>query len=106
VHTYQFTASMGSTVFSDEYEAGTSDFWLTRPISRTEYYIGKALGGIALILTIISAYTAFSVGIAWFVFGPQQRLDFLVTSLPASHRSQRSGPGKPRNMQMPVSAHG
>jgi len=106
VHTYQFTASMGSTVFSDEYEAGTSDFWMTRPISRTEHYIGKALGGITLILTIISAHTAFSVGIAWFVFGPQQRLDLLVTSLPASHESQRSGSGKPRNMQMPVSAHG
>jgi ABC-2 type transport system permease protein len=97
---------MGSTVFSDEYEAGTSDFWLTRPVSRTEYYIGKVLGGLTLILTIISAYTAFSVEIAWFVFGPQRRLDLLVTSLPASHGSQRSGPGKPRNMQMPVSAHG
>jgi ABC-2 type transport system permease protein len=81
----QVTSLMvGSTVFSDEYEAGTSDFWLTRPISRTEYYIGKVLGGLALVLIIISAYTAFSVGIAWFVFGPQQRLDLLVTSLPAS----------------------
>jgi ABC-2 type transport system permease protein len=81
----QVTSLMvGSTVFSDEYEAGTSDFWLTRPVSRTEYYIGKVLGGLALVLTIISAYTAFSVGIAWFAFGPQRRLDLLVTSLPAS----------------------
>jgi ABC-2 type transport system permease protein len=81
----QVTSLMvGSTVFSDEYEAGTSDFWMTRPISRTEYYIGKVLGGLALVLIIISAYTAFSVSIAWFVFGPQQRLDLLVTSFPAS----------------------
>jgi len=81
----QVTSLMvGSTVFSDEYEAGTSDFWLTRPVSRTEYYIGKALGGLALILCIVSAYTAFSVGIAWFVFGPQNRLDLLLTSFPAS----------------------
>jgi ABC-2 type transport system permease protein len=81
----QVTSLMvGSTVFSDEYEAGTSDFWMTRPISRTEYYIGKVLGGLALVLIIISAYTAFSVSIAWSVFGPQQRLDLLVTSLPAS----------------------
>ncbi len=81
----QITSLMvGSTVFSDEYEAGTSDFWLTRPISRTEYYIGKVLGGLALILCIVSAYIAFSVGIAWFVFGPQRRLDLLLTSFPAS----------------------
>ena len=81
----QVTSLMvGSTVFSDEYEAGTSDFWLTRPVSRTEYYIGKALGGLALILCIVSAYIAFSVGIAWFVFGPQNRLDLLLTSFPAS----------------------
>ncbi len=81
----QVTSLMvGSTVFSDEYEAGTSDFWLTRPVSRTEYYIGKALGGLALILCIVSAYIAFSVGIAWFVFGPQNRLDLLLTTFPAS----------------------
>ncbi len=81
----QVTSLMvGSTVFSDEYEAGTSDFWLTRPISRTEYYFGKALGGLALVLFIIAAYTAFSVGIAWFVFGPQRDLDLLLRSLPAS----------------------
>ncbi len=81
----QVTSLMvGSTVFSDEYEAGTSDFWLTRPISRTEYYIGKVLGGLTPILCIVSAYIAFSVGIAWFVFGPQKRLDLLLTSFPAS----------------------
>ncbi len=81
----QVTSLMvGSTVFSDEYEAGTSDFWLTRPISRTEYYVGKTLGGLALITSIASAYTVFSVGIASFAFGPQQRLDLLLTSFPAT----------------------
>ncbi|MEM0374706.1 MAG: ABC transporter permease [Nitrososphaerota archaeon] len=81
----QVTSLMiGSTVFSDEYEAGTADFWLTRPISRSEYYAGKVLGGLALVCSIVLSYTAFSVGISWFAFGPQSRLDLLLTALPAS----------------------
>lgn len=81
----QVTSLMvGSTVFSDEYEAGTADFWLTRPISRSEYFLGKVLGGLALVCVIVLTYTAFSVGISWLTFGPQSRLDLLITALPAS----------------------
>jgi ABC-2 type transport system permease protein len=61
---------------SEEYEHGTADILLSKPISRVEYLCGKFLGGFSL-LAMIEALTTF-VGVVlslWF-FGSQSSLQF------------------------------
>lgn len=61
---------------SEEYEHGTADILLSKPITRVEYMCGKFLGGFSL-LAMIEALTTF-VGVVlslWF-FGAQSSLQF------------------------------
>jgi ABC-2 type transport system permease protein len=61
---------------SEEYEHGTADILLSKPITRVEYMSGKFLGGFSL-LAIVEALTTF-VGVVlslWF-FGAQSDLQF------------------------------
>jgi ABC-2 type transport system permease protein len=61
---------------SEEYEHGTADILLSKPITRVEYMCGKFLGGFSL-LAMIEALTTF-VGVVlslWF-FGAQTGLQF------------------------------
>ena len=61
---------------SEEYEHGTADILLSKPITRGEYMSGKFLGGFSL-LAMVEALTTF-VGVVlslWF-FGAQSGLQF------------------------------
>ena len=61
---------------SEEYEHGTADILLSKPITRVEYMSGKFLGGLSL-LAMVEALTTF-VGVVlslWF-FGAQSGLQF------------------------------
>ena len=61
---------------SEEYEHGTADILLSKPIKRVEYMFGKFLGGFSL-LAMVEALTTF-VGVVlslWF-FGAQTGLQF------------------------------
>jgi ABC-2 type transport system permease protein len=61
---------------SEEYEHGTADILLSKPITRLEYLFGKFLGGFFL-LAIVEALTTF-VGIilSLSLFGAQNGLEF------------------------------
>jgi ABC-2 type transport system permease protein len=67
----QFIAILiAAGAMSEEYEQGTAELLLSKPVSKAEYFIGKYLGGYTLLLTLIllnsgltilSAYTSFGV---------------------------------------------
>jgi len=69
---------VGTSVSAEEYEAGTADYWFTRPITRLEYFLGRMLGGFVLLIIIVTAYSILSLILSWFVFGPQIVLEALV----------------------------
>jgi ABC-2 type transport system permease protein len=68
---------------SEEYEQGTAEVLLSKPVSRTEYFFGKFLGGYALLVAIVILNAALSVTSATFVFGPQVQLEILPLTLAA-----------------------
>ncbi len=76
--------TIGAAAFSEEYEMGTADFWLTRPMTRIEYFTGKVVGSLAFTSAIVATYTALSLLLSWWIFGPQSRLDLLPTAALAS----------------------
>ncbi|MEM0482551.1 MAG: ABC transporter permease [Nitrososphaerota archaeon] len=76
--------TIGAAAFSEEYEMGTADFWLTKPITRAEYFAGKVLGSLAFTTAIVATYTTLSLALSWWIFGPQARLDLLPTAALAS----------------------
>jgi ABC-2 type transport system permease protein len=67
----QFIAILiAAGAMSEEYEQGTAELLLSKPVSKAEYFVGKYLGGYTLLLTLIllnstltvlSAYTSFGV---------------------------------------------
>jgi len=67
----QFIAILiAAGAMTEEYEQGTAELLLSKPVSKAEYFIGKYLGGYTLLLTLIllnstltilSAYTSFGV---------------------------------------------
>ncbi len=59
---------------SEEYEAGTAELLLAKPVSRTEFIVGKYLGGYALLALLVVMNTALSVVSASLAFGPQAQL--------------------------------
>ncbi|MDA4117771.1 MAG: ABC transporter permease [Thaumarchaeota archaeon] len=66
---------------SEEYEQGTAEVLLSKPVSRQEYFFGKFLGGYALLVVIVILNAVLSVTSATFVFGPQAQLDVLPLTL-------------------------
>lgn len=62
---------------SEEYEQGTAEVLLSKPVTRDEYFAGKFLGGFALISGVIVLNAALSVTAASFTFGLQQALGVL-----------------------------
>ncbi len=70
--------AVGSASFSEEYEMGTADYWLTRPISTAEYFIGKVAGSAAFMTLIIALYSLLSLLLPWFIYGPQSKLEIYV----------------------------
>ncbi|MCS7146072.1 MAG: ABC transporter permease [Nitrososphaerota archaeon] len=76
--------TIGAAAFSEEYEMGTADFWLTRPITRAEYFAGKVFGSLVFTAAIVSTYSILSLILSWWIFGPQSRLELFVSGAAAS----------------------
>ncbi len=74
----QFTALLiAAGSMSEEYEQGTAEVLLSKPVSREEYFFGKYLGGYALLVGIMILDAALSITSATFVFGSQAQLSVL-----------------------------
>ncbi|HUH99478.1 MAG TPA: ABC transporter permease [Nitrososphaerales archaeon] len=74
----QFTALLiAAGSMSEEYEQGTAEVLLSKPVSREEYFFGKYLGGYSLLVSIVTLDAMLSVTSATFVFGPQMGLGIL-----------------------------
>ncbi|MEE9539953.1 MAG: ABC transporter permease [Candidatus Thorarchaeota archaeon] len=63
---------------SEEYEHGTSDLLLSKPITRIEYMAGKYLGGVSLLGFVVALTTALGAILAISFFGPQEHLQFVL----------------------------
>lgn len=59
---------------SEEYEHGTADILLSKPVTRIEYVTGKYLGGLLFLSLIIALITGLGVALAYGLFGPQDSL--------------------------------
>jgi len=80
----QFTALLiAAGSMSEEYEQGTAEVLLSKPVSREEYFFGKYLGGYSLVVGIVLLDVILSITSATFVFGPQMDLGILPMILVA-----------------------
>jgi len=62
---------------SEEYEHGTSDILLSKPITKLEYMTGKYLGGLSLLSFVAALTTILGVILAVAFFSPQESLQFI-----------------------------
>jgi len=62
---------------SEEYERGTADILLSKPITKIEYMTGKFLGGLTLLGFVIALTTALGATLAYGLFGPQESIQFV-----------------------------
>jgi ABC-2 type transport system permease protein len=73
-----FTAVLiAAGAMSEEYEQGTAELLLSKPVERNDYFAGKFLGGYALFLTILLFSIALSVASAFTFFGAQSGLEII-----------------------------
>jgi ABC-2 type transport system permease protein len=71
----QFVAVLiAAGAMSEEYEAGTAELLLAKPVSRTEFFVGKFLGGYLLLSLLIIMNTLLSALVATLTFGWQAGL--------------------------------
>lgn len=71
-----FTAILiAAGAMSEEYEQGTAELLLSKPVERNDYFAGKFLGGFVLFLTILLFSILLSVASAFTFFGTQMALD-------------------------------
>jgi len=61
---------------SEEYEHGTADILLSKPISRIEYLLGKFLGGFSLLAIVEALMTFVGVVLSFAFFGTQSYTQF------------------------------
>ena len=61
---------------SEEYERGTADILLSKPITKMEYMTGKFLGGLSLLGFVIALITILGTTLAYGLFGPQESIQF------------------------------
>jgi ABC-2 type transport system permease protein len=61
---------------SEEYEHGTADMLLSKPIKRLEYLAGKFLGGFLLLISIEALMVLIGVLMGFGFFGPQNNLQY------------------------------
>jgi len=74
----QFTAILiAGGAMSEEYEAGTAELLLSKPITKAEYFAGKFLGGFSLLVFIILLNMILAVLSATVTFGQQVALETL-----------------------------
>ena len=62
---------------AEEYEQGTSDILLSKPITRLEYMTGKYLGGLSLLSFVAALTTILGAILAIAFFSPQEGLQFI-----------------------------
>lgn len=62
---------------SEEYERGTADMLLSKPITKIEYMTGKFLGGLSLLGFVIALTTTLGATLAYGLFGPQESIQFV-----------------------------
>ena len=63
---------------SEEYEHGTADVLLSKPITRIEYAAGKFLGGLSLFSFVAALTTVLGVILSVAFFSPQNDLQFVL----------------------------
>jgi ABC-2 type transport system permease protein len=74
----QFIAILiAAGAMSEEYEAGTAEILLSKPVSRTEFFLGKYVGGYLLLAFIIALNGGLSALAATLTYGPQAGLETL-----------------------------
>ena len=76
-----FTAILiAAGAMSEEYEQGTAELLLSKPVRRSDYFAGKFLGGYLLFLSIVALTLFLSVASAFTFFGTQSSL-YLIPGL-------------------------
>jgi ABC-2 type transport system permease protein len=71
----QFVAILiAAGAMSEEYESGTAELLLAKAVSRTEYFVGKFLGGYLLLTLLIVLNAGLSILAASVAFGAQAGL--------------------------------
>ena len=74
----QFVAILiAAGAMSEEYESGTAELLLAKPVGRAEFFFGKFLGGYALLAFLILLNALLSVAAATLTYGAQAGLDTL-----------------------------
>ena len=74
----QFVAILiAAGAMSEEYESGTAELLLAKPVSRAEFFVGKFLGGYLLLALLITLNALLSVAAASLTFGAQAGLGTL-----------------------------
>jgi len=73
-----FTAILiAAGAMSEEYEQGTAELLLSKPVRRSDYFTGKFLGGYLLFLLILALTLFLSVASAFTFFGTQSSLHII-----------------------------
>jgi len=73
-----FTAILiAAGAMSEEYEQGTAELLLSKPVRRSDYFAGKFLGGYILFLMILALDIFLSVASAFTFFGSQNSLSII-----------------------------
>jgi len=62
---------------SEEYEQGTADILLSKPVTKLEYMTGKYLGGLSLLSFVAALTTVLGAILAIAFFSPQESLQFI-----------------------------
>jgi len=62
---------------SEEYERGTADILLSKPITKIEYMAGKFFGGFSLLGFVIALMATLGATLAYGLFGPQESIQFV-----------------------------
>lgn len=62
---------------SEEYEQGTAEVLLSKPVTRDEYFAGKYIGGFLLLTCVILLNSILSLASATFTYGVQSSLEVL-----------------------------
>jgi len=75
VHLISMIVAGGS--MSEEYEQGTADVLLSKPITKVEYLTGKFLGGLLLLSFVEVITTVTGVVLAYGFFGAQRDIHFV-----------------------------
>jgi ABC-2 type transport system permease protein len=71
----QFIAILiAAGAMAEEYEQGTAELLLSKPVSRMEYYSGKFLGGYSLLVFIVFLNSGVSLLSSYLTFGSQNAI--------------------------------